>query len=80
MSVFAIPLLDCWLVHAPLLRISAVINRAAHRELSTDPDCLDPRLAEMRAALEEVPSEIPQPLRGAVSPHFSDWCRRAPAI
>ena len=70
MSVFAVPLFDCWLVHAPLLKISAVINGAAHRELSTDPDCLDPHLADMRAALAEVPSEIPQPLQGAVSPPF----------
>lgn len=70
MSVFVVPIFDRWLVYAPLLDTSALINRAAHSQLRADADNIDAGLADLRAALIHVPVKIPQPLQGKVSVPF----------
>ncbi|MCX6616937.1 MAG: radical SAM protein [Acidobacteria bacterium] len=70
-SVFVIPVLDRWLVYAPLHHASALVNRAAVCRLSEDrvqPEQED--LASLSSLIRSEPPGVPQPREGLVSPQF----------
>ncbi len=67
MSVFALPVFDRWLLHAPLLGLSALVNGAARRSLSEG--STDDTSAALRTMLCRKGIE-PQPRSGPLVPHF----------
>ena len=69
--VFLIPILDRWLLHAPLHKVTAFINDAAAEQLKAGHN-LDQwdQLAELRALLASDPENVPEPLSGEVCPSF----------
>lgn len=70
-DVYAIPLLDRWLLHAPLHRVSAVANGAAVVRLRDrrDANGCGP-LAELHAVLGSEPLNAARPLDGPLRPQF----------
>lgn len=58
--VFAVPVFDKWLVHAPLDRVTALVNLAALKEFPE----------ELRAALAGEPDAEPCSRQGPVRPQF----------
>jgi uncharacterized protein len=63
--VFAIPVLDRWLIHAPLHRTSAVVNRAAIEELASASDS-----SLLAAELDDPIDAEPAVRTGPVDPQF----------
>ena len=61
--VFAAPVLDRWLIHAPLHRITALINRASLEALAGGSSPLTPELSEPRET-------EPGPRTGPLDPRF----------
>ena len=58
--VFAVPVFDKWLLHAPLDRVTALVNRTALREFP----------AELAEALAGEPVPAPRPRQGPIRPQF----------
>lgn len=69
-SIFVIPVLDRWLLFAPLHRVSAIVNRAAVRQLRALAHPANGRVAELSALLEAQPDSPPGPRRGVPGPPF----------
>ncbi len=69
--VFAVPVLEKWLLHAPLHQITGVVNEAVIEELrsgqAADPDG---ELAGLWEELSSDPPEEPKPLTGDIAPDF----------
>ena len=53
---FALPVFDCWLVHAPLVRTAALVNSAAAKELCGSEDPPSNGLAVFRGASPKMSS------------------------
>ncbi|MEZ5397866.1 MAG: radical SAM protein [Bryobacterales bacterium] len=70
-KVFLIPILDRWLLYAPLHKTSAFINHAAAKTLKTGDiqDC-SCQLDELWHVLSTEPDNVPQPLEGETCPSF----------
>lgn len=71
--VFAVPILDRWLLHAPLHDVSALVNRAAIDVLQDDAGGLpaaEPELLELRDLLCAPPPSTPSPQTGRINPDF----------
>lgn len=70
-DVFVVPVLDRWLVHAPLHRVTALVNRAAIAKLKGDrPWPKSGRLADLHATLAADPWDAPRPNEGVPCPEF----------
>ena len=68
---FLIPVLDRWLLYAPLHKTVALVNAEAARRLRTGRVGDDTgELAEISSALTAPPATVPQPLEGEVCPSF----------
>ncbi|MFM7846156.1 MAG: radical SAM protein, partial [Planctomycetota bacterium] len=68
-KLFAVPLLNQWLLYAPLHGVSALLNRSALDHLISGDGDLSAELSGLRRELaEEVP--IPQPKTGEIAPDF----------
>jgi uncharacterized protein len=69
-SVFLIPVLDQWLVYAPLHKVTALVNPAAARMLRAGTTPPVGALAELAELLRQTPDEVPQLLAGEIRPSF----------
>lgn len=69
-SIFAVPILDLWLVHSPLHEITALINSAALSRLLHGPVESDGSLSELRSALTALPLHKPEIKQGSFDPSF----------
>src|SRR5947208_1430371 len=70
-SAFLIPVLDRWLLYAPLHKVSALVNGAAAKALRAGAAADDgSALAELSAAIGEPPQSMPRALDGDVCPSF----------
>jgi len=70
-AVFLVPLLDRWLVFAPLLRLAALVNEPAARALRSGEGLRGPGLlSELVDRLRRPPASVPRPLDGEVCPSF----------
>lgn len=69
-SVFLVPVLDRWLVYAPLHKVSALVNGAAANALRQGAASAAGSLGELIAELREPPPWVPQPLDGEICPSF----------
>ncbi|MBI4473383.1 MAG: radical SAM protein [Acidobacteria bacterium] len=69
-KVFLVPVLDRWLLHAPLHNVSAVVNQAAADKLrAADRRGITGDLVDLFSALDETPV-VPGPLEGDICPSF----------
>jgi uncharacterized protein len=69
--VFAIPVLDRWIVHAPLHDVTALVNQASVAELRQGASGARSKpLAELAATLRAEPAAMPRPLAGDPVPSF----------
>jgi uncharacterized protein len=69
--LFAVPVCNQWLVHAPLHEITALINEPAWQRLRNGEAANDDdALGALHAALSEPPLHNPQPLEGPLDPKF----------
>lgn len=67
--VYAVPLVDRWLLHAPLHSITAVVNASAIRELKASaPDPV--RKSVLAPLIEAPPADPPRPLQNSLQPEF----------
>lgn len=69
-NLFAIPIRDQWLIHAPLHRLSALVNRAALERLRCGDVDRHPDLQAIHSALLREPEDVPTPLSGDIAPLF----------
>jgi uncharacterized protein len=70
-SVYAVPVLDRWLVHAPLHSLTALVNAQALRALrATGREELPLAVAELAAELARPPRPEPRPAEGPPRPDF----------
>src|SRR5262245_26344357 len=69
-TVFAIPVLDRYLIHAPLHRVHALVNRAPLDRVRHGDTSGAPELEAIHSALLREPDEVPRPLEGDIAPDF----------
>ncbi len=70
-SVYAVPILDRWLVHAPLHGVTALVNAAGIRSLRCSaPLSASSELDELAGALAEPSRPEPRPRTGPLRPEF----------
>ncbi|MGE5391381.1 MAG: radical SAM protein [Deltaproteobacteria bacterium] len=70
-SVFAVPVADKWLLHAPLHGITALLNKSAAAALKEGVSiCKTPDLLELFHLLDHTPQDIPGPHQGNLKPRF----------
>src|SRR4051794_11146080 len=69
-AAFAVPVLDRWLVHAPLHRLTALLNGSALDRLRRGEVAGVPELEAIHAALREEPAEVPRPPSGPIAPDY----------
>jgi len=70
-SVFVVPILDRWLLHAPLHRVAALINWAAARECAREGGPTGLGLSgQLAEALSGEAPLVPRPREGPVRPQF----------
>ena len=70
-SVYAVPVLDRWLLHAPLHGVSALVNRAAVNRLKQrGPIAGSGTLAELASRLQTERQTPPRPRDGPAEPRF----------
>ncbi len=78
--LFLVPVLDRWLLSAPLHAVAAVISGAAARDLRRGDTVLpDGPMADLGRTVRIPPSESPAPRRGELSPPMLGIIRRADA-
>jgi uncharacterized protein len=70
MSIFALPILGDWLIYAPLVNTSALVNGAALRKLQSAADPDGETLSDLRSQLTAAPAGEPQPRQGEIRPIF----------
>jgi len=68
--IFAIPILDQWLVHSPLHEVTALVNSSALACLRTASFEKESTLAELHAELSAAPIHLPQVKQGPFDPKF----------
>jgi len=68
--VFAVPVLDLYLVHAPLSGITALVNQAAVRRLRAAVSELEADLPSALAGILDAGDGPPQPRTGPIAPLF----------
>jgi uncharacterized protein len=66
---YALPVLDRWLLHAPLIELNALLNRASVDCLQSDHTTGPPQLEQIRSLVASSPSP-PQPRTGQMCPDF----------
>ena len=70
-AAFVVPVLDRWLVYAPLHQVAAIVNtRAATALRNGDTAHATGSLADLIDALRRSPSHVPAPLHGDPCPSF----------
>ncbi len=69
--IFAVPVMEQWLIHAPLHGVSALVNKAAVTGLSTGSQkSADKKIKGLLALLDEETENIPRTNEGPAQPEF----------
>jgi len=69
--VFVIPVIDRWLVHAPLHAVTALVNRTAPAKLKEGPlPNQSNQLSELESVITSEPESVPRPREGELCPKF----------
>lgn len=71
-ELFLVPVLDRWLVYAPLHRVAALVDGRAAAALRADgvPGTSSSALSGLLDTIRESPRVVPEPLQGDVAPSF----------
>ena len=67
--VFVVPVLDKWLVYAPVHQVSALVNDSAASALRSG-SAAHGACADLLEELRQAPADMPSPLEGEISPSF----------
>ena len=70
-AAFLIPVLDRWLLYAPLHKIAAVVNASAAQDITNGGSIgATGAVSELVDLIRQAPPSVPQPLEGDVCPSF----------
>jgi uncharacterized protein len=69
-GAFLIPVLDQWMLHAPLHGVTALVNHAAAKSIQRGDATVGGQVGELIDELQHTTAAVPQPLEGDVCPSF----------